>query len=453
MVFGKLLRFRTGPAVGAKPGFSTPGGRAADESSVHPVPALPDSADGTWTVHVARQQIINRAGELEAYELLFRDTAGATSSTEHAATATSRVLVNTFSEFGLERLVGDRLGFVNLTREFLVGELPLPFAPELAVLEVLETVEVDDAVVAGVAALSSAGFAIALDDFVWGTSHDRLFDLASYIKLEVNGIDPDVLAERVAECRRRRTGLLLVAERLESDEEYQRARDLGFDLFQGYLLGRPETMSVDALAPSRIRQLELLGLLTSPEPDLDALTSAIASDPSLALRILRATNSASAGQKRQIASIRDAVVVLGLERLRQWLAVMLVSDLSQASKADLSIPMVRGRWCQNLASISKEIPPDVGFTLGLLSGVADLLGIPPAELAGRLPLTDEVTRALVDGEGRLGAMLTTVRAYEAGDALGGGPAEPLRLQALAQSYLEAVDWSVATSGSLRRQLR
>jgi c-di-GMP-related signal transduction protein len=415
---------------------------------VQPVPALSDSADGTWTVHVARQPITNRAGELKGYELLFRDSAGATSSTERAAAATSRVLVNTFSEFGLERLVGDRLGFVNLTREFLVGELPLPFAPELAVLEVLETVEVDDAVVAGVAALTGQGFAIALDDFVWGTSHDRLFGLASYIKLEVNGVDPDVLAERVAECRRRRTGLRLIAERLESEGEYRRARDLGFDLFQGYLLGRPETMSVEALAPSRVRQLELLGLLTSPDADLTTLASAIASDPSLALRILRATNSASAGQKRRIASIKDAVVILGLERLRQWLAVMVVSDLAQVGEADLSIPMVRGRWCQNLAE-QAELPPDVGFTLGLLSGVADLLGIPPAELAGRLPLTDEVADALINGEGRLGAMLAAVRAYEAGAELGGGSADPPRLQALAQSYLEALDWSVATATALR----
>lgn len=416
---------------------------------MHFAPALSAPADDPWTIHVARQPITNRAGGLEGYELLFRDAPGATFATQRAATATSRVLVNTFAEFGLGRLVGDRLGFVNLTREFLVGEIPLPFAPELAVLEVLETVEVDDAVVAGVAKLAHQGFAIALDDFVWGTSHDRLVDLASYIKLEVNGVDPDELAERVARCRDRRLpGLRLVAERLENEDDHRRAMDLGFDLFQGYLLGRPETLSVAALAPSRLRQLELLGLLTLPDVDLATLTAAVKADPGLALRILRATNSVSAGQQRRISSIRDAVIMLGVERLRQWLAVMVVSDLSQAGEADRTIPMVRGRWCQNLAEQAK-LPPDVGFTVGLLSGVADLLGVAPAELSERLPLTEEVTRALVGGEGELGAILTAVRAYEVGHRVGTPTGAAPNLGVLVRTYLEAIDWSTTTTTALR----
>lgn len=431
-------------------GFSTSDPGHADDIGVHPLSAPPDSStDGTWTVYVGRQPITNRAGELVAYELLFRDAAGATVATQRAAAATSRVLVNTFAEFGLERLVGRKLGFVNLTREFLVGELALPFAPELAVCEVLETVEVDDEVLAGVEALVRNGFVIALDDFVWGTSHDRLLHLASYLKLDVAGVDPDVLAERVAICRRRRGGITLVAERLETEDDYQRALALGFDYFQGYLLGRPEVLSIEALAPSRFRQLELLGMLTRQDVDLATLIAVITADPGLALRILRATNSASAGQKRRIASIRDAVVILGLERLRQWLAVMIVSDLAGPREADLSIPMVRGRWCQNLATQAK-LPADVGFTVGLLSGVADLLGVAAAELAERLPLTDEVAAALVAEEGRLGAVLTAVRAYESGAAptavADGGD---LTVARLAQSYLAAVDWSVATTAAFR----
>ncbi|GAA3397725.1 EAL and HDOD domain-containing protein [Cryptosporangium minutisporangium] len=416
---------------------------------MHPVPA-PSSAvaDGTWTLYVARQPIVDRAGRLVAYELLFRDAPGATIATQRAAAATSRVLVNMFAEFGLERLVGDKLGFVNLTAEFLVGELPLPFAPELAVLEILETVEVDDAVLAGVAALTRQGYAIALDDFVWGTSHDRLIGYASYLKFEVAGIDPDVLAERVAIARQRRPGVKLLAERLETEDDYQRARDLGFDLFQGYLLGRPEVLSAETLTPSRARQLELLGLLTTPDVDLQTLSAVITADPGLALRILRATNSVAAGQKRRISSIQDAVIILGLERLRQWLAVMIVSDLSQAGEADLSIPMVRGRWCQTLATRA-ALPPDVGFTVGLLSGVADLLGVDAAELAERLPLTDEVAAALIDQKGELGAVLTAVRAYEAGGTAFAAVGGVLSLEDLAKSYLEAIGWQVSTAAAIR----
>jgi len=416
---------------------------------VHPVPAPPQPvADGTWTLYVARQPIVDRAGHLIAYELLFRDAPGATVATERAAAATSRVLVNMFAEFGLERLVGDRLGFVNLTREFLVGELPLPFAPDLAVLEVLETVDVDDAVLAGVADLARQGYAIALDDFVWGTSHDQLIDYASYIKFEVAGVDPAVLTERVAVARRRRPGIKLLGERLETDDDYRFARELGFDLFQGYLLGRPEVLSAEALTPSKARQLELLGMLTSPDVDLSTLSAVITADPGLAMRILRATNSASVGQRRRISSIQDAVVILGLERLRQWLAVMIVSDLAQAGEADLTIPMVRGRWCQNLAK-QADLPADVGFTIGLLSGVADLLGVDARELADRLPLTEEVAAALVEETGEFGAVLNAVRVYESGGPRMVQVQSRLSLAVMAKSYLEAVGWSVSTAAAIR----
>lgn len=415
---------------------------------MHPVPAPPPPvAETTETIYVARQPIVNRDGELVAYELLFRDAPGATHATERAAAATSRVIVNMFAEFGLERLVGDRLGFVNLTAEFLAGELPLPFAPGLAVLEVLETVEVDDAVLAGVAQLARDGYAIALDDFVWGTSVDRLLEYATYIKFEVAGVDPAVLAERVQIARKRKRGLKLLAERLEDDADYALARELGFDLFQGYLLGRPETLTAEAITPSKARQLELLGLLTSPDVDLATLSSVIAADPGLALRILRATNSASIGQRRRIASIQDAVVILGLERLRQWLAVMIVSDLSQAGEADLSIPMVRGRWLQNIATQSR-LPADVGFTIGLLSGVAELLGVDAKELADRLPLTDEVSAALVEQTGEFGAALDAIRAYESGARGMARVQSRLSLAVLAKSYLEAAAWQVSTSSAI-----
>ena len=415
---------------------------------MHPVHAPSQIvADSTETLYVGRQPIVNRVGQLVGYELLYRDAPDATMSTERAAAATGRVLVNAFAEFGLERLVGDRLGFFNLTAEFLAGELPLPFAPDLAVLEVLETVVVDDAVLAGVADLTRQGYAIALDDFVWGTSIDRLLEFASYIKFEVAGVDHAVLTEQVAIARKRTRGIKLLAERLETDGDYQFARGLGFDLFQGYLLGRPETLSAEAITPSRARQLELLGLLTSPDVDLAQLSAVIAADPGLALRILAATNSASVGQRRRIGSIPDAVVILGIERLRQWLAVMIVSDLSQAGEADLSIPMVRGRWMQNIATQS-QLSADTGFTIGLLSGVAELLGVDAKELADRLPLTDEVSAALVEHTGEFGEALDAIREYESGARGLARVHRQLSLAVLAKSYLEAAAWQISTSAAI-----
>ena len=150
------------------------------------------------------------------------------------------------------------------------------------------------------------------------------------------------------------------------------------------------------------------------------------------------------GEDQRVA---HAVRILGIERLRQWLAVMIVSDLSQAGEADLSIPMVRGRWMQNIATQS-QLSADTGFTIGLLSGVAELLGVDAKELADRLPLTDEVSAALVEHTGEFGEALDAIREYESGARGLARVHRQLSLAVLAKSYLEAAAWQISTSAAI-----
>ena len=285
----------------------------------------------TQAVHIGRQPIYDRAGGVVAYELLFRGSRDATGADRSNSYATSQVIVNAFTEFGVADLAGDRTCFINLTRDFITGELELPFEPERVVLEILETVEVDDEVVAGVAALVERGFAVALDDFVWGRGHERLLDLASYVKLDLLGADPTGVAD---ECRRCRAHgrVRLVAERLETAADVDLARRLGFDLYQGYGLSRPQVLSATSLSSSRAHRLELLGALAGEDADIARVASIVMGDPGLSFRVLRATNSAGVGLPRRLASIHDAVMLLGTVRIRQWVSLMLVSDLSEAKK-------------------------------------------------------------------------------------------------------------------------
>src|SRR5204863_9589113 len=182
--------------------------------------------------------------------------------------------VNTFGEFGLTDLAGGLPCFVNLTREFLTGRLPLPFGPEQAVLEVLETVEVDDEVAAGVDRLVDQGYAIALDDFVRGSSHERLLKQASVVKLDVLGTSPEDLAEIVATCAAY-PEITLLGERVESPEHLAQAQALGCELFQGYALGRPTVHSVRTISASRLRQIELLAELSGTDVDLFRVVSLV----------------------------------------------------------------------------------------------------------------------------------------------------------------------------------
>lgn len=407
--------------------------------------ASTEGNSGTHAIHVGRQPVYDRLGDVVGYELLFRGSADATSASSRNAVATSQVIVTAFTEFGLDQLVGDRPCFVNLTREFLVGELPVPFDYGQTVLEVLESVPVDDEVYAGVRALVEAGYTIALDDFVWTPGSERLVPLATYLKIDMLDTDAETIAETVRRCREY-PNVQLVAERLETEERLALAFELGFDLFQGHILGRPHVISSRGLTPSRLSRLELLTSLTGEETDVGQVVKIVTSDPALSYRLLRATNSAASGLTNKISSVRDAVILLGMRRVRDWVALMLVSDVSEASEEQVSSTMIRARLCQTVAE-HIGLSGETGFTVGLLSGVADLVGEPVAAIADRLPLTPDVLGALVEGTGALGEVLATVRAYEEVD-LPSLSAAPIDSVELVQAYLAALGWSTSTFAAL-----
>lgn len=399
--------------------------------------AIPTAKDGSL-VHIGRQAIYDGAGDVVGYELLFRGASDATEASRRNAYATSQVIVNAFAEFGLNQLVGDKPCFINLTREFLVGELPLPFEPGQVVLEVLETVAIDDEVLAGVAALAEQGFIIALDDFVWGSGHERLLNLASFVKLDLLECDPAYLRRTVTGVRQY-PRIKLVAERVENDALQEQAHRLGFDLFQGHSLGRPKTLTAISLNPSRMRRLELFGALTAAEIQMDQVVEIVTSDPALSYRVLQATNSVAVGLPRKVSSVREACTILGTDRIRQWVALMLVSDISEATEEQLTTMMSRARLCQLVAE-RLDVPPDTAFTVGLLASVADLVAEPMAELMTRLPVTPEIIAALQEGKGRLGEILAMVRAYEASDLTTLHDAAVSSAD-MAKAYLSAIGWS------------
>ncbi|HYN97115.1 MAG TPA: HDOD domain-containing protein [Pilimelia sp.] len=375
----------------------------------------PAPPGATGTVHVGRQAVYDRAREIVGYELLFRRDAAAVTATERGSDATSQVIITSITEIGLGALVGDRRCFLNLTRDFLVGDLPLPFGPDQMVLEVLEALHIDDELVRGVERLVDKGYVIALDDFVCGQGYERLLGLASLVKIDVLEADTaDVLAA-VTACRRF-PHLRLVAERLETDEHVRFAMDAGFDYFQGYALGRPEVVSVAALAPPRLRGIELLGLLVDNNLPASQLTSLIISDAALSVRMLAAANADALGLPVQISSVQEAILLLGGARLRDWTALMLASDslAGAAPKQHSGAAIGRARRCQKLAE-RLGVPAESAFAVGLISAVAETLDEPAAVLAPRLSLSDELTEALVHGTGPLGELLSLVTAYEATD--------------------------------------
>lgn len=377
--------------------------------------------------------------------MLFRGAADAVSAAKSTSYATSQVIVNAFTEFGVSDLAGGKVCFVNLTRDFLVGALPIPLLPHQAVLEVLETIDVDDKVIAGVTALAEQGHQIALDDFVWGRGHEKLLPIASFVKLDLLSTEPELL-ERIARDCKAYPGLRLVGEKLETPAQLAFARRLGCELFQGYALGRPKVMSARVISPSRLRYVELLGMLARNDIAIPQVVEVVVQDPALSFRLLRASNSVASGQHRKISSIRDAITLLGLGLVREWVSLMLLSDISETDEGRLATAILRAKLCQLVAE-KIGASAESAFTAGLLTAVAELVDTPIGELVERLPLAEDVAAALVGRLGPIGKALDIVEAYQAGD-LEQIRQSPIPPSDLTSAYIAATGYSTRSIAKL-----
>ena len=414
---------------------------------------VPEVAPAT---RIARQGIYDRDGRLVAGELLFRghhadhaglpstwdavrdDSLAAIAAEAAADQATSHVIVTTFGDFGVERLGGGKPLYINVTRSFLAGDYPLPFGPEGVVLEILENVRVDREVLEGVAALRERGFRFALDDYTGEEHRAALVDVVDVVKVDVlaPGVDTSAVAAAV---RARRPDVQLLAERVESADVLRACHDAGYQLFQGFHLSHPDVLETSNISPSQVVCMRLLQALGDPASDADDVEQIVAADPGLAVRVLRTANSASSGSRREISSLRQAVVMLGPRPLRSWVLLTLLGGMAAGRLDDLVTVLARAEACEAVAGAT-GVDPASAYTTGLLSGVAQVLRSPGAEVARDAGVGDDVRRALAEGAGPFGEVLRVVRAHELGlpDAADGSSLSPLVLSSLC---LEA--WATA----------
>ncbi|GIG27685.1 EAL and HDOD domain-containing protein [Cellulomonas marina] len=295
---------------------------------------------GSQVVCVARQAIYDAHRRVRAQELLFRPDPRAVVAGEGAAfdddVATARVISAVTTEFDPRDLAGDVPLFVNLPRRFLTLELPVPLDPAQVVLEVLERVEPDEAVVRGIEALRAVGFRIAIDDVVPGDRRAGLLPLADFAKVDLRDVPPGGLPAMV-DWLRAGAGrpVELVAERIETEQDLADAVAAGFDLFQGYHLRRPSVVARTSLHHSATTALRLLAQLADPRVSFPQITELVSADPALALKALRACNSV-AGARHGVRTLHQALVMLGRERLSAMLVLELVGSSGHADD-DLAV--------------------------------------------------------------------------------------------------------------------
>ena len=393
-------------------------------------------------VFVARQPIFDERNRRVAYELLYRATRDAT----HAGPAVSAALMcgdtalHALLSIGLDRLTAGSTAFVNITEEHLLGDLYKIFPPKDVVLELLETIDGTPAVVDACARAVREGYTLSLDDYDARPSLDPLLEFATIVKLDVLAVaDVRELAPVVTRLRAR--GIRVLAERVETPESVQVARELGCTLFQGYVFSRPETLDGRAVNVQQATVFQIMALLSSPDATDRALEEAFRSHPSLSLSLLRIVNSAAFGG-RGVDSIPHALRLVGREALSRWMLIMLVASVGSRSavahEAVLSA-LVRGRFCELVTAHLGDGDPASRFLLGLLSRMDTLLGMPMTEVLDRLPVNEEMRHALLEGAGPDAPMLTLADDYEraAWQAVE-AKAPSVELAAL---YTEAVTWA------------
>lgn len=405
----------------------------------------------TTSVFLGRQPILDRQRRTYAYELLYRNDGNNVAFFSDPDDATRRVLEVTMLEWGFDHVIGDRFGFINAASGLLNSGLLSILPVDRAVVELVEGMEFDDAVIASVVSARDAGLRFALDD-VSTIERPRLAEIApliDFVKIDLTAVAADELPQLVERVRATFPGAQLLAEKVEHPSELDVTLDLGFDLFQGYFFAHPEILERKERPANIASAVQLLAEVNHPEVDLDRIEHLVAADPTLAYGLLRLVNSSSYGVTVHVKSIRHAIVMLGLAQVRQLAVLLTMAGASKRVNDELIVlAATRARMAAALAGDDPDLA-NHAFTAGLLSLIDAVFQSPMSELVEDLPLPQAVRRALLGGGGPVGDVLAAVYAFERADTAALDRLLPDEGEILRKAFGDGAEWAESLRTSLQ----
>ncbi len=388
-------------------------------------------------IFVGRQPIYTRNLDVYAYELMPH---GTQQKDEGFATdrATSRVIINAFMEIGIDKLVGSHIAFLTLSEHFLSSDYELPLPKERVILKIPATINVTDEVYEGVKQLAEKGFKLALDNYLQHTHLQQLSHWASIVDINIESLKTSEIRAHLRVLKKLHP--IILADHVKTHEEYETCRDVGVDYIQGYFLNRPRVVRGESLDTNQMTVVNLLSSLHNPKTDTDAIVDIITRDVALSYKLLQLMNSAFFYRGTKIDSIQHAIVMLGRKELCTWASMMVLSGMDDKPREQVRISMIRARSCELLANRAHLQHADVFFTVGMLSALDLLLDRSLEELITALPLSDNVTAALLNREGELGEALNCALAQEVGDWIN-IQFKNLSPEDLSDINIEAINWA------------
>lgn len=369
---------------------------------------------------IGRQPILNRNEQICAYELLFRSAQSLdAAAVNDASQATASVILNTLSGFGVRQILGKHRGFINLEFDILMSDSLELLPKDLVVLELLETIEVTPVLFERCHELKEKGFTLALDDHVFSPMYEELYQIVDIVKVDLFVTPVETLGPTLE--RYRRYPFQLLAEKVETKDEFLRCLDLGFDYFQGYYFAKPALIEKKKIDEGGVALLKLMRHL-SDDADIGEIEKIFRSNPGLTYKLLLLVNSVSFAGLQKIKTVRHALSMLGRSHIKRWVQLALfATDGSQNTDNPLmEMAAVRGSLMEQMATACPQLrgikeAPDQAFMTGILSLLEAIYDIPIQKISDELNLSDDVQQALTSRAGIYGTLLDMAEALEQAD--------------------------------------
>jgi len=398
---------------------------------------------------LARQPIFNTQMKVVAYELLCRSSHINRADFSNGDAASSQVLLNAFTELSINKVVGKHRAFINFTRNLL--QSPPPFDRNQLVVEVLEGQKVDGAMLHALKVLREHNYTIALDDFILTPETEHLIPYADIIKLDVLQLSTNDVLLHIQYLKP--LGVQLLAEKVETYEMLEFCKSAGFDLFQGYFLARPQIISGRKMSDNKQSVLQLLAALQDLDVPVETIEKMLARDAVLSFKLLRLVNSAAFGLARKVDSLKQAIMLLGLIKIKNWVNILAMSNLGDKPH-ELSVSaLTRARMCELIAIAGEgKTRADGYFTVGLLSTLDAFMDVPLTALLDSISLSKHINDAILSHTGSEGKVLKITTHYEKGewekidwDYL---EEKGINAEQLAQIYMDTLTWVDKTVNDL-----
>lgn len=402
-------------------------------------------------VFLGKQPILDRDQKLVAYELLFRSTKEVNrAEVLNDFHASANVVVNAYGYLGIQQVLGDLRGFINVSHDLLLSDAILLLPDKHVVLELLETIPATDEVVQRCAELKNMGYQLALDDVICLDERaEALLPFANIVKVDVLVLTDNEIRKLMQKLKV--WPVVLLAEKIDSPERAEMCMDLGFEMFQGYFFAKPVIVAGRKVTSNRVSLMQLLALVMR-NAEIDEIEQMFKYEPVLSYGLLRMVNSAAAMLSHKIGSIRQALIAIGYRPLRRWVQLLIyASDPAEginSAEALLQMAAIRGRLMELLAMIDRPHDKnyqDRAFMTGVMSLLDALFGVEMHQIIDQLKMPHEVVNALLRREERLGTMLKLIEAREKSDA---EQVEQILAELkflnqlnLAKSELDALNWA------------